>query len=143
MLSAVISSPAPDPDLQMAATLANATLRDELLAPGFLTTTLAGCVRAARMSGARVTVDIARHGNPALTETARRLLAATMAPGDTVAEATLQIHPPADGHPALLLLHLRSQGTSEHVSLHECARDCGALLKELGDNEFLIRLQAA
>ena len=40
VLDAVVSSPAPNPDLQTAATLANAALRDELLAPGFLTATL-------------------------------------------------------------------------------------------------------
>jgi hypothetical protein len=143
VLSAVVSRPAPDPALKTAAVLANATLRDELLAPGFLTTDLADCVQAARMSGAQITVNIARHGNPALTESARRLLAAALDQGDTLAEATLQVHPPAAGHPALLMLHLHSQGTSEHLSLRECARDCGALLKELGDNEFLVRLQAA
>jgi len=143
VLSAVVSRPAADPALKTAAVLANAILRDELLAPGFLTTDLADCVQAARMSGAQVTVNIARHGDPALTESARRLLAAALDQGDSLAEATLQVHPPAGGHPALLMLHLRSQGTSEHLSLRQCARDCGALLEELGDNEFLVRLQAA
>jgi hypothetical protein len=142
VLAAVASGQPPSEELRSAAAMANATIRDELLAPGFLTTDLADRVSAARTSGARVTVDIARHENPALTDAARRLLAATMDQVDTVAEVTLQVHPPADGYSALLVLHLRGRGTSEPVSLGECARYCGALLEDLGDNEFLLRLQA-
>jgi hypothetical protein len=94
------------------------------------------------MSGAKVTVDIAHRGSPALTDAARRLLAATMAEADAVAKVKLQVHPPAGGNPALLVLRLHGREMSEHVSLRECARDCGALLKELGDNEIVVRLQA-
>jgi hypothetical protein len=142
VLAVVASGQPPSEELRSAAAIANATIRDELLAPGFLTTDLADRVSAARMSGTRVTVDIARNENPALTDVARRLLAATMDQADMVAEATLHIHPPAEANLALLVLHLRSRGTSEPVLLRECARDCGALLEDLGDNEFLLRLQA-
>ena len=108
VLDRVASGQAPDPDLRMAAALANATLRDELLAPGFLTTALAERVRAARTAGARVTVDFARQGDAALVETARGLLAAALADLDDGDDVTLQVHPAAEGHPALLILHVRS-----------------------------------
>jgi hypothetical protein len=65
-------------------------------------------VRTARIAGARITVDFARQADAALVETARELLTAALAdsgPGD---EITLQVHPPGEGHPALLLLHVRS-----------------------------------
>ena len=57
VLARAASARTPDPDLRMAAALAGATLRDEFLAPGFLTAALAERVRAARMAGTRVTVD--------------------------------------------------------------------------------------
>ena len=105
VLSTVISSQAPDPALRTAAALANATLRDELLAPGFLTAALAEQVRAARAAGARITVDFARQGDAALAETARGLLAAALTDLDAGDDVTLQVHPSAEGHPALLILH--------------------------------------
>jgi len=49
----------------MAAALANATLRDELLAPGFPTPALAERVRVARTAGALITVDFTRPGDAA------------------------------------------------------------------------------
>jgi hypothetical protein len=75
VLERVASGQAASPALRMSAVLADAILRDELLAPGFLTSALAERVRAARIAGAQVTVDVARPGDAALSET-RRLLAA-------------------------------------------------------------------
>jgi hypothetical protein len=123
----------------MAAALANATLRDELLAPGFLTTTLAERVRAARTVGARLTVDFARQQNEVLVETARGLLTAALADLDDGGEITLQVHPPAEGHPALLILRARSQ-MSNYPALRRRARECGAQVSDLGDDELLVRL---
>ena len=140
VLDAVVSSPAPDPDLRRAAALANATLRDELLAPGFLTSPLAERVRAVRTTGASITIDFAQQAEEALTETARRLLAAALADLDADSEVTLQVHPPAEGHPALLILHARSR-RSDHAALRWHAADCGALISDLDDREFLVRLQ--
>ncbi len=56
VLERVASGQAPSPALRLSAVLADATLRDELLAPGFLTSALAERVRAARIAGAQVTV---------------------------------------------------------------------------------------
>jgi hypothetical protein len=140
VLSLVASGHDPDAALQQAAALANATIRDELLAPGFLTTALAGRVRAARTAGAHVTVGIARQGNAALLETARRLLAAALAHLDATDDVTLQVHPPAEGHPALLILHARGR-MSDHVTLREHARECGALVSDLGEHELLVQLR--
>ncbi len=109
VLERVASGQPPDPALRMSAVLADATLRDELLAPGFLTPALAERVRAARMAGVHVTVDVARLGDAVLPETARRLLAAAMAglvAGDGV---TLKVYPPGEESPALLVLHVRGQ----------------------------------
>jgi signal transduction histidine kinase len=140
VLSLVASGEAANDALRTAAALANATLRDELLAPGFLTAPLAARVRAARTSGARITVDIARHGDAALVGMARRLLAAALTDLDTAGDVTLQAHPPAEGHPALLILHARSR-ISDHAALRERARGCGALVTNLGDHELLVRFQ--
>jgi hypothetical protein len=76
VLERVASGQAASPALRMSAVLADAILRDELLAPGFLTSALAERVRAARIAGAQVTVDVARPGDAVLSGTARRLLAA-------------------------------------------------------------------
>lgn len=129
--------------LRTAAELAGATLRDELLAPGFLTAALAGRVRAARTSGAQVTVNTSRHDDTALTGAARELLAAALARIDAVAEVTLHLHPPAEGQPALLIGHVRSRPGPDHAALRDCAARCGALVSDLGDEELLVRLQAA
>jgi len=123
----------------MAAALASATLRDELLAPGFLTTALAERVRAARMAGARITVDFARQGNAALVETTRGLLAAALADLGDGSDITLQMHPPAEEHPALLILHARSR-LSGYPALRQRARECGAQVSNLGEDELLVRL---
>jgi signal transduction histidine kinase len=139
VLARAASARTPDPALRMAATLANATLRDELLAPGFLTTTLADRIRAARMAGARITVDFARQENAALVETARRLLTAALADLDDCGEITLQVHPAAEGHPALLIQRAHSR-LSDYPALRRRARECGAQVSDLGDDELLIRL---
>ena len=60
VLERAASGQPPDPALRMSAVLADATLRDELLAPGFLAPALAERVRAARIAGVHVTVDVAR-----------------------------------------------------------------------------------
>jgi signal transduction histidine kinase len=140
VLSMVTSSQAPDAALKTAAALANATLRDELLAPGFLTAGLAEHVRAARTAGARITVDFARQGDAALVETARGLLDAALADLAPGGEVTLQAHPPAAGHPALLILHLRGSRPG-CAALCWSAGECGALVSDLGDRELLVRLQ--
>ena len=54
VLERVASGQPPDPALRMSAVLADATLRDDLLAPGFLTPSLAERVRATRAAGARI-----------------------------------------------------------------------------------------
>ena len=74
VLAQVTSGQEPDAALRMAAALANATLRDELLAPGFLTDDLSQRVRAARTAGASITVDFARQGDAALVSMAQGLL---------------------------------------------------------------------
>lgn len=140
VLDAVISSPAPDPDLRIAAALASATLRDELLAPGFLTPALADRVRVTRMAGANITIDFARQPETRLVQTAREFLAAALAGLDAGSRATLQVHPPARERPALLILHVRSR-QSDHAALRRHAVECGALISDLGDHEFLVRLQ--
>jgi signal transduction histidine kinase len=142
VLDAVVSSPAPNPDLRTAAALANATLRDELLAPGFLTAALGDQVRAARSIGARITVDFARQSDAALIQTARTLLAAALADLDVGDDVTLQVHPSAGQHPALLIVHARSR-QSDHAALRKHAGECGALISDLDDSELLIRFMAA
>lgn len=141
VLDAVISSPAPDPDLRIAAALASATLRDELLAPGFLTPPLADRVRVTRMAGANITIDVARQPETRLVQAARELLAAALAGLDVGSRATLQVHRSARERPALLVLHVRSR-QSDHAALRRHAAECGALVSDLGDHEFLIRLRA-
>ncbi len=138
VLERVASGEAPSPALRMGAVLADATLRDDLLAPGFLTSVLAERVRAARIAGAHVTVDVARQEDEVLAETARQLLAAALsglAAGDGV---TLKIYPPAAGSPALLVLHVRGQPDTSALGR---ADELGALVSDLGDGELLIRLQ--
>lgn len=142
LLALVSSGHPPDDSLRRAAALANATLRDELLAPGFLTAVLAGRLRAVRTAGAHVTVDFARQGDAALIETARGLLAATLADLDEGDDVTLQAHPPAAGDPALLILHAHSR-RSDHAVLRRYAAECGALISDLDTHELLIRLQPA
>jgi signal transduction histidine kinase len=142
VLSMVTSSQAPDAALRTAAALANATLRDELLAPGFLTADLAQHVRAARAAGARITIDFARQGDAALAETARALLAAALIDLDADGEVALLAHPPAEGYPALLILRLCGS-RSGHAALRRSANECGALVSDLGDRELLVRLRPA
>lgn len=139
VLALVASGQASGAALRTAAALANATLRDELLAPSFLTSALADRVRAARTAGARITIDFARQGDAALVETARGLLAAVLADFRTGDDVTLQVHPSAERHPPLLILHVHSS-RSGHVALRRRADEYGALVSDLGDHEFLIRL---
>jgi hypothetical protein len=138
VLARAAAAQSPDPALRMAAVLANATLRDELLAPGFLTAALAERVHAARVAGVRITVDFARQENAALVETARGLLAAALADLGDGDEITLQVHPPAEGHPALLIVRARSR-LSGYPALRRRAREGGAQVSDLGD-ELLVRL---
>lgn len=140
VLDLVASGQAPDAGLRMAAALANAILRDELLAPDFLTPDLAERVRAARTGGIRVTMDVPRQGDATLAEAARQLLAAALAGLEAGDNANLQVYPAAEGHPALLLLRVRSV-RSGHATLRRSADDRGALVSDLGGNELLLRLQ--
>jgi signal transduction histidine kinase len=140
VLDLVASGPAPDAGLRRAAALANATLRDELLAPDFLTLDLAERVRAARTGGIRVTMDVPRQGDATLAEAARQLLAAALADLEAGDDATLQVYSAAEGHPALLLLRVRSV-RSGHATLRRSADERDALLSDLGGNELLLRLQ--
>ncbi len=52
---------------------------------------------------------------------------------------TLKIYPPAEGSPALLVLHVRGQ--PDTAALRRRADEFGALVSDLGDDELLIRLQ--
>jgi hypothetical protein len=144
VLEEVASGQAPSPALRMAATLADATLRDDLLAPGFLTPPLAERVRVARAAGALITLRFERQEDTALVATARRLLAAALAGldagRDTASEATLQLHPSAADHPALLILRVRSRWP-DHAALRRHAAECGALVSQFDDHELLIRLK--
>jgi hypothetical protein len=142
VLAVVASGRGPDTAVRRAAALADATIRDELLAPGFLTPALAERVRAARIAGARVTIDFVRQEDAALAETARQLLAAALAGLDATGDVTLQVHPTAEGHPALLLLHVRGR-QPDHAALRRRAGESGALVSDLGDHELLIRLSPA
>jgi hypothetical protein len=143
VLEEVASGQAPTPALRMAATLADATLRDDLLAPGFLTPPLAERVRVARAAGARITLRFERQEDAALVATARRLLAAALAGldvgRDTASEATLQLYPSAADHPALLILRVRSRWP-DHAALRRHAGEC-ALVSQFDDHELLIRLK--
>jgi hypothetical protein len=141
VLELIVSGQAPDPALRTAAELANATLRDDLLAPGFLTADLVEQVRAARIAGARITVGFARQAAAALVETARELLTAALADLDPGDEITLQVHPSGEGHrhPALLLLHVRNM-RPRHDALCRSADKFGAAVSHLDDHELLVRL---
>ncbi len=144
VLEEVASGQAPSPALRMAAVLADATLRDDQLAPGFLTPPLAERVRVARAVGARITLRFERQEGAALVATARRLLAAALAglnaDSDVGSEAMLQVHPPTADHPALLILRVRGRRPG-HAALRRHAAECGALISELDDHELLIRLE--
>jgi signal transduction histidine kinase len=140
VLDLVASGQAPDANLRMAAALANAALRDELLAPGFLTPGLAERVRAARTAAVGVTMDVPRRGDAALAETARELLAVALAGLDTGDDVILQVYPAVTGHPPLLLLRVRG-ARSSHAALRSSADEHGVLVSDLGGNELLLRLQ--
>jgi signal transduction histidine kinase len=140
VLAVVASGKSPDADLRMAAALADATLRDELLAPGFLTTALAKRARSARTAGASITVDFARQEDATLVETARQLLAAALDNLRTGDDVRLHVHPPTAGEAALLILHVRSR-QSHHLALRRCAQECSTQVTDLGGHELLIQLQ--
>lgn len=141
VLNRIATGGPPDATLHLAADLASAVLRDELLAPHFLTPALADLLHAARTVGVRVTVNIAPQENTALTESARRLIAAALADPASVTEATLQMHPPTEEQSAALYLHIRGPALSDYDTLRECARDCGARLTDLADHALLVRLE--
>jgi signal transduction histidine kinase len=140
VLDLVVSGQAPSPALRTAARLANAALRDELLAPGFLTAALAERARAARTAGASITVDLARQSDATLVETARKLLAAALADLGAGDDVTLQVHPLAEERPALLIMRVCSV-RSGLDTLCRSAYECGAVVSDLGDHELLVRLQ--
>jgi signal transduction histidine kinase len=142
VLHRVASGQVVDADLRMAAALANAAIRDELLAPGFLTTDLAECVHAARRADARVTVDVPRQDDATLAENARVLLAATLTGLDIGDDITLRIHPAGEGHPALLLLRVRGI-RPDSAAIRRSAAERGAVVSDLGDHELLLQLQPA
>jgi hypothetical protein len=107
--------------------------------PGFLTTALAESVRAARTTGARITVDFARQGDATLVETARGLLGAALADLGEGGDVTLQVHPTSRGtsssaDPACAQPAVKPRRTSPR------ARECSALVSDLGDDELLVRL---
>jgi len=92
-----VSGQRPDPALRTSAALAEANLRDELLAPGFLTPSLAERVRVARIAGVRINVRFGLQEDMTLVEMARALLAAALADLGEGDDVTLQVHPPAGG----------------------------------------------
>lgn len=139
ILELVVSGQAPNPLLRMAARLATSTLRDELLAPGFMITDLAERVRAARIAEVQISVDFERQADAALVDSARGLLTAALADLGSGDEITLRVHPQGEGRPALLLLHVRSTRLG-HVALCRSADKCGAVVSDLGDHELLVRL---
>ena len=129
-------------ELTTAARLAGDALRDELLAPDFLSTELAERVRTARTTGVTVTVDIAREHPSPLAREAKKLLAAALANLNAVTDVRLQLHPPAGVHPAALMLHVRGTERDETV-LRDCATECGALISDLSDHGLLVWLHAS
>jgi hypothetical protein len=130
------------PGLRTAAELGGATLRDELLAPGFLPGDLAGRVREARRAGARITVQSPRPRDAELAAAARDLLTAALAPGGA-AEVTLHIHPPAGGQRALLIMRVCGLAVAGQAAIRDRARRHRARLSELGGGDVLVRLEAA
>jgi len=138
VLSAVASGQVPDAELRMAAALANATLRDELLAPGYLTTALAERVRAARIAGASVTVDVPWQEDAALVQAARVLLDAALHTVDHGGTVTLQLHPPGEGSAALLLLHAHIPRPAQ-AALRRCAHEMSAVVADLDDHDTVKR----
>jgi signal transduction histidine kinase len=142
LLSRVASGEPASAALRTEAELAGATLRDELLAPGFFTGDLADRIRAARAAGAQVTVDSARHEHEALLGPARDLLAAALARADAVAEVALHMHPPTSGQPPLAILRLRGRPGAQHAALRQCAHRHDAQLTDLDDTELLVRLRS-
>lgn len=131
----------PSAALRTAARLAGESLRDELLAPDFLSAELAERVRAARTTGVSVTVDVAREYASPLAREAKKLLAAALANLKGVTEVRLQLHAAAGVHPAALMLHVRG-AIADHTPLRECARECGALVSDLNDQGLLVWLRA-
>lgn len=140
LVDLVASGHEPDEGLRMLAALTNATLRDDLLAPGFVTASLADALRSARTAGIRITVDVPAHTETSLAQTARDLLTTALAGLEASDDITLQIHPPTGGYPALLLLHVRS-ARGGHVPLRRCASERGVLISDLGHHNLLLRHQ--
>lgn len=73
-------------------------------------------------------------------ETARGLLAAALADTGKNDEIILQVHPPTEGHPALLIMHVHAEQT-DYAALRRRADQCAALVSGLAEREFLIRFQ--
>jgi signal transduction histidine kinase len=129
------------PALRTAARLAGGTLRDELLAPDFLSAELAEQVRTARTTGVTVTVDVAREHASPLAREAKKLLAAALANLNAVTDVRLQLHAPVGVHPAALMLHVRGN-LPDDTALRAYARECGALVSDLNDHGLLVWLHA-
>jgi hypothetical protein len=142
VLAQIVAGAPPSAALRSAAGLASQALRDELLAPGFVTGDLADQVRAARAAGVTVTVDIAREGGSAMTEVARRLLCTALIHIEEASSVTLQVHPETGTTAARLILHIRGSGALPNAALRECAREYGALFDDLDGTGVLVRLSA-
>ena len=141
IIDRVASGEEPSKELRTAARLAGDTLRDELLAPAFLSRDLAERVRAARTTGVTVTVDVAREHASPLAREAKKLLAAALANLNAVTDVRLQLHAPAGAHPGALMLHVKG-AVKEDTALRTCARECGALVSDLNDHGLLVSIQA-
>jgi signal transduction histidine kinase len=140
VLSQVASGRPPSDRLRTAAGLAEATIRDELLAPGLLTPALAERVRAARTGGARITIASPGRQDPALVESARQLLDAALTPAGAVGYLRLDVHPPLSSEPAAIMLHTRSRPGVRPADLTGYASRHGARLNDLGAGEVLLRM---
>jgi signal transduction histidine kinase len=143
IFDSIASGQPPSETLRTAARLASSSLRDELLAPGLLSAALADRVYAARTAGVLVTVDITRQSNSPLTSPARQLLAAALACPDALTDVTLKVHSATGSHPSLLVLHVRGRAPASYIALRECAREYGALVSDLGDDQLLVQLQSS
>jgi hypothetical protein len=111
-----------------------------MIVPG-TTDRLAERVRAACIAGARVTVDVSRKGDAALSLTARDLFAGALA-GLGADDVKLQVHPrPKDCRPcSCLRLHSARSG---YLALRRTTIERGAVVSDLADHELLLRLQSS
>lgn len=130
----------PSEDLQLSAALADAELRDELLAPGFFMPDLADVVRAARAAGTQVTVNVSRQDGTGSTEVARDLLATALTSG-AIQSVTLHQYAATGENPALLVLHVRAANKAGTTALRDRARRHAATVVQLGADHLLVRFE--